>query len=220
MKTWLKRLYYRWVYRNIGVTIGKEVILNKHNSFEGNNAVGNNAEVATAKVGRGTYISDNSTIRKTIIGRFCSIGSNVQTGLGLHPSDTFVSTHPAFFSTQKQAGFSFVGHNTFKEHIFVDTAQKYVVAIGNDVWIGSNVLIMDGVKVGDGAIIAAGAIVTKDVEPYTIVGGIPAKFMRLRFTPQQIDKLLKLKWWDWSFDKIKERSAEFANIESFADNAL
>jgi len=219
MKAWLKRIYYRLTYRRIDVIIGKGVVLNTQNSFEGQNAIGDNAEVATAKIGLGTYISNNSVIRKTIIGRFCSIGSNVQTGLGLHPSTTFVSTHPAFFSTQKQAGFSFVAKDIFKEHIFVDAEQKYVVTIGNDVWIGSNVLIMDGVTIGDGAIVAAGAIVTKNVEPYTIVGGIPAKFIRLRFTQAQIARLLTIKWWEWGLDKIKAKSHLFDSVDSFVDSA-
>ena len=219
MKAWLKRIYYRLIYRRIGVIIGKGVVLNTQNGFEGHNAIGNNAEVATCKIGLGSYISDNSVMRKTIIGRFCSIGSNVQTGLGLHPSTTFVSTHPAFFSTQKQAGFSFVDKDIFKEHIFVDAGQKYVVAIGNDVWIGSNVLIMDGVTIGDGAIVAAGAVVTRDVEPYTIVGGIPAKFIRLRFTQTQITRLLTIKWWEWGLDKIRANSHLFDRADSFADIA-
>src|SRR6202000_2125328 len=116
-------------------------------------------------------------------------------------------THPAFFSTEKPAGVTFVKQNIFEEHIYIDAARKYVVQIGNDVWIGSNILIMDGIKTGDGAIIAAGSVVTKDVMPYTIIAGVPAKFLRNRFNEQQTEELLKLKWWNWPIDKIYEKRA-------------
>ena len=213
MKPWIKRNYYRLSYLKKNVKIGEGVLLNRNNYFEGWKVIGINCEVTTSKIGMGTYIADKSVIRRAIIGRFCSIGSNVQTGLGTHPAKVFVSTHPAFFSVQKQAGFSFVGENTFKEHIFIDDENKYVVEIGNDVWIGSNVIILDGLKIGDGAIIAAGSVVTKDVLPYAIVTGVPAKFLRLRFSEQQIEKLLKIRWWDWDFNKIKANINIFQNIE-------
>lgn len=83
------------------------------------------------------------------------------------------------------------------------------VLIGNDVWIGANVVILPGVKVGDGAILAAGAVITKDVEPYTVVGGVPAKIIRKRFDNDMIEMFLKIKWWDWPIEKIEE------NIELF-----
>ncbi|MDE6603995.1 MAG: CatB-related O-acetyltransferase [Lachnospiraceae bacterium] len=81
------------------------------------------------------------------------------------------------------------------------------VVIGNDVWIGANVCILPGVRVGDGAVIAAGAVVTKDVAPYAIVGGVPAKVIRYRFSPEEIHTLLKIRWWDWSVEKV-ERNIE------------
>ena len=81
------------------------------------------------------------------------------------------------------------------------------VVIGNDVWIGANVSILPGVYIGDGAVIAAGAVVTKDVEPYAIVGGVPAKVIRYRFSPKEIYILLKIKWWDWSVEEV-ERNIE------------
>lgn len=89
------------------------------------------------------------------------------------------------------------------------------VRIGNDVWIGANAVILPGVTVGDGAVIAAGAVVTKDVKPYSIVGGVPAKLIKYRFEPWQIELLLKLKWWDWPLEKIKENITLFQNPKKF-----
>lgn len=82
--------------------------------------------------------------------------------------------------------------------------NKGDIVIGSDVWIGYEAVILSGVHIGDGAIIAAKAVVTKDVEPYTIVGGVPASPIKKRFDPDTIDKLLKVKWWDWPAEKVKE----------------
>ena len=78
------------------------------------------------------------------------------------------------------------------------------IIIGNDVWIGAKSTIMSGVKIGHGAIVAAGAVVTKDVQPYSVVGGNPAKHIKFRFDERQIEKLLEINWWDWEESKIKE----------------
>jgi len=215
MKNWLKRNYYRLVNYNKNVKIGKGVVFNVNNTFEGLNFIDDKTLLVSSSVGLGTYIAGQSVIKHTQIGRFCSIGSNIQTGLGTHPSKDFVSTHPAFFSTAKQAGFTFVEVNRFNDHIYADDGKKYIVTIGNDVWIGNNVIITDGIKIGDGAIIAAGAVVTKDVLPYAIVGGIPAKPLRDRFTKEQTDKLLNIKWWNWELAKIKAHSHLFGRIEQF-----
>jgi len=166
-------------------------------------------------LGRGSYIANNSIIRNTKIGRFCAIGDYVRTGLGKHPTKDFVSIHPAFFSLQKPAGFTFVKEQLFDEHDYVDNDKQYYVVIGNDVWIGNNVLIMDGVSIGDGAIVAAGAIVTKDVKPYAIVAGIPAKVINNRFNKEQVKKLLEIKWWDWTFIKLSDSSKDFTEFEKF-----
>ena len=82
--------------------------------------------------------------------------------------------------------------------------NKGDIVIGNDVWIGYEAVIMAGVHIGDGAIVGTRAVVTKDVPPYTIVGGIPAKEIRKRFSPDIIEQMQTLKWWDWSVDKIQE----------------
>jgi acetyltransferase-like isoleucine patch superfamily enzyme len=217
MKAWLKRNCYRIYYYKKKVKIGANSLLNIKNMFEGHNVIGNNCEITTSLFGFGTYVADNSVIKYAKIGKFCSIGSFVQTGLGTHPAKVFVSTHPAFFSIEKQAGFTFVENNIFNEQIFLDREERYVVEIGNDVWIGNNVLIMDGLTIGDGAIIAAGSVVTKDVLPYTIMGGVPAKFIKLRFTEPQIKKLLDTEWWNWNVEKIKAKSSLFANINLFTE---
>jgi len=215
IKAWLKRNYYRLYYFKKKVKFGKNVVLNTKNYFEGRNTIGVNCEVASCRIGLGTYISDNSIIKNAIVGKFCSIGGNVRTSLGLHPSHTFVSTHPSFFSTKKQAGFSFVKRDIFKEHRYIDTGEKYVVEIGNDVWIGNDVIIFDGIKIGDGAIISAGSIINKDVMPYAIISGTPSRLIQFRFSEYQIIKLLEIKWWDWDFKKIQSTSKHFNNIESF-----
>lgn len=184
--------------------------------FEGNNYIGRNSIIQNTNIGKYSYIGSNCIFSNSIIGRYCSISSNVQIVTGKHPSSTFVSTHPAFYSVNNNIGKTFVNHTLFNEFDFTENGRN--VEIGNDVWIGRNVLIMGGVKIGDGSIIAAGSIVTKDVKPYTIVGGVPAKIIRLRFDNTDIDKLLRIKWWEWSEDKIQDNISLFNNVQHFLDN--
>lgn len=152
-----------------------------------------------------TYIASNTAIINTVIGKYCSIGPDCKIGLGKHPSKVFVSTHPIFFSTIKQAQITFSDKDYFEE--FEN------IIIGNDVWIGANALIIDGVKISDGAIIAAGSVVTKDVPPYAIVGGVPAKIIKYRFEQKQIEKLLEIKWWDWDIKDLQTDYKKFHNIK-------
>src|SRR3989338_1937382 len=119
------------------------------------NTIYNDVELRDVDLGDFSYIADNSRLYKTKVGKFCSIGPNVRCGLGKHPSSTFVSAHPIFFSTLKQSQITFADKNYFDEYATTE--------IGNDVCIGANAIIMDGVKIHDGVIIAAGAVVTKDV---------------------------------------------------------
>lgn len=185
--------------------------------FEGKNVVGKNT-LFYGKVGRGTYIGENCCI-KAKIGRYCSIANYVKTTSGTHPTSVFVSTHPCFFSTKKQAGFTYVTNDLFQEKICADDKGNGIV-IGNDVWIGQGVTILEGVTIGDGAIIAAGAVVVKDVEPYSIVGGVPAKLIKWRFSQEQIEKLMKLKWWEKEEDWVVKHSSTFSDIELFLSSDL
>ena len=213
-------LYQNYISKKLKISFGNKVKINRKCVFEGNNALYNNTIFTDSNIGFASYIANNSIIRKTKIGRFCTIGDNVRTCLGLHPTKNFVSIHPAFFSLQKQAGFTFVNKQLFEEHKYIDAEKKYVVEIGNDVWIGNNVMIMDGVKINDGAVIATGAIVTKNVPSYAIVGGIPAKIIKKRFSEEQVIALLEIRWWDWDIKKIREKAILFKNINAFLDVIL
>ncbi len=128
-----------------------------------------------------------------IVGNFCSIASNVKIYLGGNHRTDWVTTYP-FGHINKHifSKFSGVGHPVSKGN----------VVIGNDVWIGDNVTIMSGVTIGDGAVIANNSHVVKNVEPYSLVGGNPAKLIKYRFTPEQIQRLLEIKWWFWDDAKI------------------
>lgn len=171
------------------------------------NTLYDNVLLSESHLGDFTYIASGTQISKTNIGKFCSIGSDSKIGLGKHPSKDFVSTHPIFFSTSGQAQITFADQNYFKEF--------ETISIGNDVWIGANVIVMDGINIGDGAIIAAGSVVTKDVPPYAISGGVPAKIIRYRFGQKQIEKLLEIKWWDMNIDFLKHNFKKFHTIDSF-----
>ena len=202
------------VSKQFDVAFGKRAYSNR-TIWEGKNFLNSNSEISDSYVGLGTYISGNCNLGKIKIGRFCSIGQNLMNKFSLHPSSDFVSTHPSFFSTNKQAGFTFVNENRFNESKYADIDQKYYSIIGNDVWIGNDVKIMEGVRIGDGAIIGTGAIVTKDVEPYTVVGGVPAKIIKKRFNEQQIAFLMEFKWWKKDFVWIASNVGLFKEIDLF-----
>ena len=197
------------------VIISPSALFNKKTVLEGNNKIMRGAGISNSYIGRNTYIRENSLLLNCYVGRFCSIASDVKVVSLDHPSSVFVSTCPTFFSTLKQNGQSFVDKNTYNEHL---TIEGYDVIIGNDVWIGCNAIIKGGIRIGDGAIIAMGAVVTKDVPPYAIVGGVPAKIIRYRFKEEQIEKLLKIQWWDNDDTWLKDHKESFSNINIFLNN--
>ncbi len=144
------------------------------------------------------YLSpDRDDVDKLKIGKFCSIGSGasfIMAGNQGHRHD-FITSYPFFYMNSNGE----FGKDT------IDGFQKASdTIIGNDVWIGTEAIIMPGVKIGDGAVIGTRALVTKDVDPYTIVGGNPAKPIKKRFSDKEIEMLLEIKWWDLSIEKIRE----------------
>lgn len=166
-------------------------------------------QVMNSTIGDYSYVGRKSRIVCADVGKFCSIAGDVILGMGTHTLDR-LSTSPIF--TEAKNG---TGHTWVKESKVVPYEK---VTVGNDVWIGTRAMIMGGVTIGDGAVIGAGAVVTKDVPPYAVVGGVPAKIIRFRFSEDQIEDLLKLKWWDKPEDVLKANMPVFQ--EPFTIEAL
>lgn len=223
LPAWIRSLASRAYLRaRDGARIGRASRVDLSTRFEGNNVVGESCRIGRCTLGYGTYVSDGTTATGVRFGRYCSCGANSTFALGRHPVRGFISTHPAFFSTRRQAGFTFVSEDRFDEFRFADRERGDLVTVGNDVWIGSNVLVMDGVTIGDGAVVGAGAVVTRDVEPYAVVAGVPARTVGHRFDPPTIEALMQAKWWQREPTFLKQHARLFSDVDGFlqmlADN--
>ena len=162
--------------------------------------------ISSSEIGDYTYIAQNSHISISKIGKFCSIGPNLLCGWGVHPTNG-ISTSPMFYSTMKQNGMTLSAENKIEE--------RKGITIGNDVFIGANVTILDGVTIGDGAVIGAGAVVSKDIPPYAVAVGCPIRVIRYRFDQKIRDKLLDIKWWNFSDDKLQQIEHNVFDVEKF-----
>ena len=151
------------------------------------------------KLGKYSYIGNNSFVSDTDIGSFTSISTDCYIGGTSHPTD-WVSTSPVFHKWENimKKNFARTEFEIFKR-----------TTIGNDVWIGNRVMIKAGVKIADGAVIGMGSIVTKDIGPYEIWAGNPARLIRKRFDDETIDAFEKMKWWEWNDNKIEEYADKF-----------
>ncbi|MCM1233274.1 MAG: CatB-related O-acetyltransferase [Ruminococcus flavefaciens] len=184
------------------------------NSFlAGNNLILEEAELSNSYLGMCSYLAAGAKLVNVKVGKYSCIGPEVKVILGQHPVTGIVSVHPAFYSTKNVIGYSYV-----KQDKFIETriaAQEYSVIIGNDVWIGMGAHIMEGVTVADGSIIAAGAVVIRNTEPFEVVGGVPARHIKYRFSKEERDKLLEVQWWDKDLEWIMEHAEEFEDIKKF-----
>lgn len=169
----------------------------------------------TGEIGFGSYIGSHSNILNAKIGKFTSIAQNVNVISGSHAIHfPYVSTCPSFYSVSRQNGYSFVSINTFQERRFADSSC-FSVIIGNDCWIGWGATILSGVTISDGAVVLANATVTKDVPPYAIVAGIPAKIIGYRYDDNTIKCLQKIEWWNKSLKWLEENAYLFSDIDEF-----
>jgi len=178
--------------------------------FEGPNNVGNYSSVSRSTVGMYSYIGSSCELTMTEIGRFCSIANNVKLIYGRHPTSGFISTHPSFFSLTSPVVSTFVNKQLYKENRRI--GGQLSCKIEDDVWIGQFVIILEGIKIGRGSIIAAGSVVTKDVEPYSIIGGNPARKIKMRFSTQQIKNINNSRWWEKDPKWIKENITYLNNL--------
>ncbi len=177
--------------------------------LEGRNYIGKDAVIKNCTVGYGSYAQSGCDITDADIGRYTSIGSDVKTVIGSHPMKKQVSLHPAFYTAAEVPGFSYVSGSK------AGSVQARRTKIGSDVWIGNGVRIMGGVKIGDGAVLGAGALVTKDIPPFSVNVGVPAKTIKYRFTEEQIKKLLKSRWWEKDEGWIRAHIDRFSDVEEF-----
>lgn len=172
--------------------------------------VGANVRLQEVHLDDYSYVVDRSDVIYTDIGKFVNIASDVRINPGNHPME-WVSQHH-FLYRIKQYGF---GEEDNKP--FFNWRRLQRVTIGHDVWIGHKAIVLPGVTVGNGAVVAAGAVVSRDVKPYSVVGGVPAKPLRSRF-PEAIWRCLEeIAWWDWDHATIKERLDDFYDIRRFLD---
>ena len=209
-------IYFKWKHRQKGCVFTKNSAISSSDVFEGNNYI--SGKVLDCHVGYGTYISDRCFFRNCRIGRFCSIAPDVKILRGEHPTSGFVSMSPAFYLKNSPVGKSYVDSDSFAPYKKCQEYPEYDAVIGNDVWIGQQVLIMQGVTIGDGAVVGAGAVVTRDIPPYAVAAGVPARVTRYRFGKEQIDALVQFKWWEKDEAWLAEHAGLFGNIEEFLRN--
>lgn len=204
--------------KNKRVRFKGEPIVSLKTHLEGPNFIDSEVNIRNSHIGHHTYLSQYCYFPNTKIGRYTSIGRKAGVAFGNHPQSPYVSFSPAFSSTLNQANETFVDKEFFQPYILTDEKENFICEIGHDCWIGDNVTIINGVKIGDGALVAAGSVVTKNVDPFTVVAGVPARFLKHRFTIDQIEFLNQIQWWDWDVEKVKENVLLFHDIERFMDN--
>jgi len=206
MKALLRRILYRFRYP--GITILPGARLGASVRYGCHVVLCDHSIIHDVSVGSHCYVGTQSHVQYATLGSFVSIGPEVRIGLGIHPVH-MVSTYPSFYASRASAVVPMARSTAVKEYARV--------GIGSDVWIGSRAMIVDGVEIGHGAVIAAGAVVTKDVAPYAIVGGVPARLIRYRFPAAIVADLLSIAWWAWPDKLIRERAGDFADVEQFIE---
>lgn len=174
--------------------------------------VGARTMIAESSFDDYSYVVNDSNIIYTTIGKFVSIAAMTRINPGNHPMHRVTQAHFTY-----RASSYFEGEED--DHAFFDWRRAHAVTIGHDVWIGHGAIILPGRTIGTGAVVAGGAVVTKDVDPYTIVAGVPAKPVKRRFPEPIAERIQALGWWDWSHDELRAALPDIRalDIEAFLE---
>lgn len=216
-----KFLLYLWQKKHNGDKVRFEYSthISYRCKFEGMNMVGPRTSFF-GSLGYGSYVGGNSLVSAEI-GRFTSVGPHCKYINATHAyKSPFATTCPLFFSKKGNGnpqGKSFAQKQMIEEFRFYDKDKEIVNKIGNDCWIGTDVTLIGGVEIHDGAVVLAHAVVTKDVPPYAIVGGVPAKVIGYRYDEDTIKFLMKVKWWDNDLKWFSEKWKLLCDIEKLKD---
>ena len=170
--------------------------------------VGERTRVAESQFGDYSYVVNDSHIIYTTVGKFCSIAAHTRINPENHPLERVALNHFTYRSSAYGLGED--------DAAFFDWRRSHRVTLGNDVWIGHGAIVLPGVTIGHGAAIGAGAIVTKDVPPFAVMVGVPARQVRLRFAEDTVAALLRVAWWDWPHDQLGKAMADFRELDAAA----
>jgi phosphonate metabolism protein (transferase hexapeptide repeat family) len=170
--------------------------------------VGARTKVAESSFGDYSYVVNDSDIIYTTVGKFCSIAAHTRINPGNHPLDRVALSHFTYRSSAYGLGDD--------DAAFFDWRRSFRTVLGNDVWIGHGAIVLPGVSIGDGAAIGAGSVVTKDVPPFMIMVGVPARPLRPRFPPEIAAALQRIAWWDWPHARLGTALADFRHLDAAA----
>ncbi len=166
----------------------------RDSSFGAYCEVGARTKVTESSFGDYSYVVNDADIIYTTVGRFCSIAAHTRINPGNHPLDRVALSHFTYRSSAYGLGAD--------DAAFFDWRRSHRAVLGNDVWIGHGAIVLPGVKLGNGAAVGAGAVVSKDIPPFAIAIGVPAKILRYRFEPEIIAALERIAWWDWPHERL------------------
>lgn len=169
--------------------------------------VGARTSFSEVAMGAYSYIVNDSSANYAEIGKFCSIARDTRLNPGNHPTWKAALHHFTYRSRSYELGQE-------DDHDFFEWRRSHRVVLGHDVWIGHGATVLPGVTIGTGAVVGAGAVVSKDVSPFTIVGGVPSKPIRERFPAEVRDGLLALAWWDWEHDRLAGALEDFRHLDA------